>query len=288
MAFDWRQHDSAALEPHFNPRVAIGEQSALKLIAGFTERSARARETLEGEYGIRYGERPKMTLDFHPATRSGSGSPPPPLFFIHGGFWRALDKDDHSFVAPGFVEAGIAVANVNYDLCPSVSVDDIVREIREAFAFVYAHAAEWGADPNRIVIAGHSAGAHLCAMLMSHDWPRAGLPADAIKACAAISGIYEPGAVQRISVQNDVRLTDESAARNDAIAHPPLVGCPVLAPVGGDEPEGWQQQTHAFAAVCPNAEVLIVPGANHFTVVDACVTPGNEAFDRIVALARAA
>ena len=58
---------------------------------------------------------------------------PPLLVYIHGGYWRAIDKNDHSFVTLPYLKQGVAVANLNYDLCPSVTLDEIVNEIVEAF-----------------------------------------------------------------------------------------------------------------------------------------------------------
>lgn len=274
MTWDWRGRSADELERHFNPRVALGDPEAVaRGLAHYAESSAAARERLTGEYDIRYGAGEKQTLDAHRPAQAGA----PILLFIHGGFWRALDKSDHSFLAPAFVEAGACFVNLNYDLCPAVTLDDIVREAREGLAWVWRNAARLGGDPGRLFVAGHSAGAHLCAMLLAQDWTAQGLPADAIKGAACISGIYETAPVLRISVNADVRLDEAIAARCDALSRPPRRKLPMLISVGGDEPEGWRAQTEAYAAACRAAglapEVQTVPATDHFTVVHDFAAP---------------
>ena len=115
------------------------------------------------------------------------------LVYIHGGYWRALDKRDASFVAPPFVAAGALVVVPNYALCPAASIDEIVRQQRAALAWVWRHAAAHGGDPERIVVAGHSAGGHLAATMLATDWPGVdpGLPADLVKGALSLSGVFE-------------------------------------------------------------------------------------------------
>lgn len=285
MTFDWRTQDAATLEKHFNPRVTLGQEVALGLIASYTERAEAARQQITGQYDLRYGAGAKATLDVHPGLGDG---PRPVLFFIHGGFWRALDKSDHSFIAPPFVRAGVTVVNVNYDLCPTVTLDDIVGEVRQALAFTWRHAFEWNCNRDRIVICGHSAGAHLCGMLLNATWPDADLPASMIAAAAPLSGVYEPQVVQRISVNDDVRLDDAIAARNDCIAQPPSVQVPVLVAAGGAEPEGWRQQSRLYAKACADAGCRVtdidVAEKNHFTLVDDLADPEGELHGRMLQL----
>ena len=267
MSWDWRGRSAEELERHFNPRVALGDAAANREVARYVELSAAARKTLPGEYDLRYGEAEKQTLDVHRPTKAGA----PILLFIHGGFWRRLDKSDHSFIAPAFVEAGAVFVNLNYDLCPTVTLDDIAREAREGLVWTWRNAARLGGDAARLHVAGHSAGAHLCALLLAEDWTRHGLPADAIKGAGLLSGIYETAVVPLISVNQEVRLDAAMAARCDALSRPPRGPARPLVSVGGDEPEGWRAQTEAYAAACRGAglapEVLTVAGMNHFTLI---------------------
>ncbi|MFP4126765.1 MAG: alpha/beta hydrolase, partial [Alphaproteobacteria bacterium] len=158
MATDWRELAPAAREAQLNPRLAVGDAVAQSYLAGYAQRSQAARLRLAGERDRRYGPQPKATYDlFRPAT-----PPPHPAFvFIHGGYWRALDKDEHSFVVEPAVAAGFAGVVVNYDLCPAVTLDHIVAEMRAFMAHLAAAAGELGLRTDGVALAGHSAGAHL-------------------------------------------------------------------------------------------------------------------------------
>lgn len=274
MSWDWRGRSAEELEKHFNPRIALGPENALREISRFAASSAETRGRIGGEYDIRYGKGEKQTLDVH---RPAATPNAPILVFIHGGFWRALDKSDHSCIAPAFTAAGATFVNLNYDLCPAVTLDDIVREAKEGVAWVARNAERVGGDARRIYLAGHSAGAHLAAMLLAHDWTADGLPADLIKGAGCLSGIYEPEVVLRISVNADVRLDEAMARRNDCVAHPPRRRASVLLTVGAEEPEGWQAQTAAYAAACRGAglspQVMAAPKRNHFTLLDDLAAP---------------
>jgi arylformamidase len=285
MSFDWRRQTDDVLARHYSPRLAVGDAAANEMIAAYAADSAAVRERIEGRYDLRYGAGPKCTLDVHPGRGDG---PRPVLFFIHGGFWRALDKSDHTFVAPAYMDAGVTVVNVNYDLCPSVTLDDIVSEIRQALAFTWRNAAEWGGDRERITIAGHSAGGHLCGMLLNHDWAAAGLAANPIRSAAPLSGIFEPGVVLHIAINDEVHLDEAMAARNDCVAQPPQCKVPVLIAAGGDEPEGWREQSRAYARVCADAGCRVrdidVPGTNHFSLLRDAADPHARLFGELIAL----
>jgi arylformamidase len=127
--------------------------------------------------------------------------------FIHGGYWQALDKSDFSYLAPTFVDAGIAFASLNYDLAPQVSVEEIVRQVRAAIVWLSGHAGDYGADPERIYVAGHSAGGHLTAMALATawtDWPDA--PSRPVKGGCSVSGVYELEPLWRCYQQEVLKL----------------------------------------------------------------------------------
>jgi arylformamidase len=290
MGFDWRNVDDETMEAHFNPRLAVPD--AMERLAEYQKKAATARTEIRGWYDFRYGPGKLETYDIHAPAIDTLGHPAPLLIFIHGGFWRLLDKSDHSWVAPALVGAGVVVANLNYDLCPDVSLDEIVEEARRAVVHLHGAAAQFSADRDRIFLAGHSAGAHMAAMLLGHDWTADGLPADLIKGAACISGIYEPAAVMRISVNEDVRLDAAMAARNDCLAKPPARPTPILVAVGGDEPEGWRQQSLDYAEACravgAETELMVVDGTNHFTVAEAMADPDSALFQALMARIKAA
>ena len=143
----------------------------------------------------------------------------------------------------------------------------------------------------KIYLAGSSAGGHLTAMALAHDWEKQDLPRDIIKGALAMSGVYDLDMVMRISVQEEVRLTPEMAQENNPFLHPPMARCPILIAVGGAEPKGWQQMSEDYFNYCKarglSVEYLVVPGANHYTVPEALLnekSPLTEAMLRQMGL----
>ncbi|MCY3754895.1 MAG: alpha/beta hydrolase [Alphaproteobacteria bacterium] len=279
MTFDWRSADDAVLEAHFNPRAAVGDEAVEAHLGEYLAAAEAARETWPGTYDIAYGSGPREALDLHRPASEANGA----LFmFIHGGYWRRFSKADHSFAVGGFVKRGATVANVDYDLCPDVTLDDIVAQMKACLAFVHAHAGEWGCDPVRLFVGGHSAGAHLTAMLLAD-------PASAalIAGAHCMSGIYETPVVRRISVNEEVRLDEAMAARNNVFSHPPARPVPMVVSVGGEEPAGWQAQSAGYAGIAEAAGCAVqrvtVPGANHFSMLFDAVNAGGRSFEAFAA-----
>ncbi len=253
-----------AYEAEYNLRARHADADAL--IGRWTAASTRSRAALGGGIDERYGEGSKATLDFFPAREPGS----PVLVFIHGGYWRRMDKIDHSFVADVPVAAGAAVAVINYDLCPTVTIDTIVAQCRAAIAWVYHNAKRFNGDPDRIFVSGHSAGGHLTAMTIATDWKARGLPADLIKGGLPISGIFDLHPIRRTSINVEARLDQESADRLSPIYMKPLSMPPIVAAVGAKETFGFIEQNRAFADRWRHwggqVELLEVPNVHHFDV----------------------
>lgn len=254
-----------AYEAEYNLRARHADADAL--IARWTSESERVRRALPCRLDERYGPEPKATLDLFPAKSDDA----PILVFIHGGYWRRMDKTDHSFVAEVPVAAGAAVAVLNYDLCPAVTVDTIVAECRAATAWVYRHADKLNGDRNRIFVAGHSAGGHLTATTLATDWKAEGLPADLVKGGLPISGIFDLHPIRRTSINDDARLDQAAADRLSPICRKPAVLPPIIAAVGAGETFAFLEQSRAFADAWRRwggrGEALFLPGVHHFDVV---------------------
>ena len=152
--------DRSTLAHEYNNRELVPDHP--KYFARWQEDSAKARSRMICYLDRRYGDKPGETIDLFPA-RKGDGSC---MMFIHGGYWRALDKSDFSFLAPPWVDAGVSLAGVNYDLCPAVGMDEIVRQMLRASRWLWLNAEQYGMDQDRLYVCGHSAGGHLVAMLM--------------------------------------------------------------------------------------------------------------------------
>jgi arylformamidase len=258
----YRDYDRAGLDAQYFLRARVPEHP--EYFRRWAEDSAAVRRTRPCQLDIPYdGER----LDLFPAERR----PAPCLLFIHGGYWQALDKSDFSFLVPAFQDAGVAVAVVNYTLAPKAGMDDIVRQNRAAVAWLQRNAPEYGLDPARIHVAGHSAGGHLTAMVLATDWSAFGLDLDPVRGACAISGLYDLEPI-RLCYLNDVLGLDAlGAERNSPIHHLPKQSPPLILSVGTGETDEFLRQQEAFAAAWRGAglalEIADQPGDHHFAVV---------------------
>jgi arylformamidase len=261
------------MEYQYNPRVSVPEYPELAKVRAAQARKVRARA--KSWLNVPYGSSPRELLDIYAADKPGG----PVLIYIHGGYWRSGSKEDNCNFVPTFTHRGATVVLVEYDLCPQVTVSDIVRQTRASIAWVYRNIMRYSGDPGRIFISGHSAGGHLTAMALANDWTKEGLPRDMIKGAVATSGVYDLDMVMKISVQEQAQLTPELAKANSPFLHPPLARCPLVIAVGGAEPKGWQQMSEDYFQFCKqsgmNAEYLVVPGANHYTMTEKLLDETN-------------
>lgn len=259
------------LEYQYNPRQTVPEFP--ELAKRRAEASRKARSTLKSWLNVPYGGSPREMLDIYAADTPGG----PVLVYIHGGYWRSGSKDDNCNFAPAFVEHGATVVLVEYDLCPNVVVTDIVRQTRASIAWVYRNIIRYSGNPSKLYVSGHSAGGHLTAMALAHDWEKEGLPRDLIKGATATSGVYDLDMVMQISVNEQVRMTPEIAKQNNPLLHPPPAKCPLIVAVGGSEPKGWQQMSEDYFKLCKecglDCQYLVIPGANHYTMSEHLADP---------------
>jgi arylformamidase len=254
------------VEREYNLRQAFPDHP--QWFARWSSESAAARSCLDSRLDIRYGSGPKQTLDLFPAE-----SPRGALLFIHGGYWRALDKDDHSFVAPAFVEAGIGVAVINYDLCPNVSIAHIVEECRQAVAWLWREGKSHGVPVDRLFIAGHSAGGHLVAMLYATDWRQYGVPVDAIRGGLSISGVFDLEPLLQVSFNADLKLDSGKARAMSPIHRTAEVRAPLLLTVGAGETSEFSRQSWLLWERWPQCRPaaahgpLFIAGRHHYSVL---------------------
>ena len=254
------------VEREYNLRAAFPDHP--HWFARWTAESAAARERLACILDLRYGSGPKQTLDLFPAS-----APRATLMFLHGGYWRALDKRDHSFVAPPLVERGVGVAVVNYDLCPEVSVARIAEQCREAVAWLKREGDRHSLSTERLVVAGHSAGGHLVAMLFATDWAARGLAPQPLAAGAAISGVFDLEPLLRVSFNADVKLDARAVRELSPVRLKPKVRAPLLLAAGADETAEFIRQSELLWERWPEcrpadmAGPLLVPAKHHYAVV---------------------
>ena len=266
--------DSEFYSREYNNRVLFPGHP--QVMARWAERSARTRSSMICYLDRQYGESPGETLDIFPA-RKGDGTC---MMFIHGGFWRAMDKQDFSFLAPAWVDAGVSIVAVNYDLCPKVSIEAIVKQMLRASGWLWNHAEDYGMDQDRLYVAGHSAGGHLAAMMMAAIWPvyDKALPRDLYKGGLAISGVYDLRPIAQVDWLNpDLKLDEASALKVSPAYLPPATRGPLVTSVGGRESSEFKRQNALLGARWKSAVTadIPVPDADHFTILDElCNQPG--------------
>jgi arylformamidase len=264
--------DTAWLEVQYNNRARVPEHPAI--LKRWALASARVRAASACVVDLPYGPGPGETLDLFTTTRPRA----PVLVFVHGGWWRSLDKRDHSFIAAPFTQAGALVVVPNYALCPVVTIETIAWQTARAIAWVHRHAARHGGDPARIVVAGHSAGGHLAAMLLACRWRdvASDLPDDVVGAALSISGLFDLEPLRRTpSLQYDLRLTRASVRRLSPAGFAPPRG-PLFAAVGAAESEEFLRQNLLIRQRWGTRTVPVceaITGCDHFTVLDALADP---------------
>ena len=253
------------LESEYNNRARVPEHP--RHIEDWARDAAAWREVCpRAELGLAYGATDRQKLDlFHPCNPGNA----PLALFIHGGYWKALDRGFASHCARGPNGRGIAVAVPGYDLCPAVTIAEIVAQMQAAALFL------WRRTGQRMLAMGHSAGGQLAAMLLATDWraldPAA--PADLVHAALPISGVFELEPLLATSVAEGLRLTPASA-RALSPRFLPSPGRPLHCLVGGAESGEYLRQSRDLAAAW-GGRFEAAPGADHFTVIAPLADPAS-------------
>jgi arylformamidase len=263
-------------EVEYNNRARVPENPAI--MTGWAKNAAAYRER-HAPRAIVYGPGARNNIDFFAGDNDG-----PIVVFIHGGYWQAFDGSSFSHLASGLNAHGVSVAIPSYDLCPNVTVDDIIRQMREA-------SRELARLGRPLVISGHSAGGHLAACMLATDWPQLdpSLPRDLVVAAYTISGLFDLVPLMETSINKALRL-DQAAA---SAASPLLWQAPsrgsIDAVVGENESAEYFRQSKAIVASWGAAGIAtrfgVVAGANHFTAIAPLADPNSPMVARLKKLA---
>jgi arylformamidase len=254
------------IDQEYNPRFIVGNTD--ELIQSYFTESQRVLREYSNRSGVAYGPTPSETLDIFPAEKLCS----PIHIFFHGGYWHSLTSRDFAFVAEGLVRNRITAVLVNYALCPSVNIDEIVRQSRAAVAWTYRNAKDFGGNPERISVSGHSSGGHLTGMLLSTDWEKNyGLPPNLIKGFLPVCGLFDLKPFPFSWLQPKLQLTSEQVLRNSPVFLKPVYTPHVMVAVGADESHEFQRQSKNYTIFLQKhgvpAEYLSMPGKNHFNII---------------------
>lgn len=262
----YKQYNKAELDNQYNNRLHVPD------FADYLDRwqqcSVKTTATYSSVKDIAYSQHLRETLDLFPADRPNGKV----LVFIHGGYWQLFDKTMFHFIAPVFLRYNISVVLINYPLAPDATIDTIADATRKAILQLHDYLSDYNLSANGLYIAGHSAGAHLAAMLCSEQWPDK--LQKTVKGLCLLSGLYNLLPIQ-LSNRNEVLQMDViTTRRNSPVLLPNVTGWPMLIAVGASETEEFKAQSSDWFnknSQLANTSFIEVPGANHFSILDALV-----------------
>ncbi|HEX4985851.1 MAG TPA: alpha/beta hydrolase [Burkholderiales bacterium] len=286
-AIVYRGMTKEQLDAQYNIRAMIPDHP--EIFKSWAARSERARDAMKdrSRLDLGYGTDPAQTLDLFLAGEAGA----PLLIFIHGGYWRAQDKSEFSYVAEPYVAAGICVAVVNYRLAPRVAIDDIVSDIRQSIIWLYGSAAGHGYDRNHIFVSGTSAGGHLTVSALATPWPEHGLPADVLKGGCALSGLYDLEPIRLCYINREIGMSEETMKRQSVIDHLPAQAPPLILSTGGDESAEFKRHQRELAEAWRQAglscTVIDQPDGHHFDIIERFIEMDGLLGQSVLALVRA-
>jgi arylformamidase len=280
----WRGLTAGQVRSQFDNRLAVPDGPAF--VESYIRRSDAARARLPGARDLRYGPGPRQLIDVFPAPAPGA----PVVMFWHGGAWSYQSKEHFSFVAEPLVAAGVTAVLVGYDLSPDVTLRRMIEEACEAVAWTCRHIASHGADPGRIVVSGHSAGAQLAGMALAHDFRAEGLPRAPVRGALLISGSYDMEPHRHHERFRALALDEDLVRDASPACNPPLdPDIPLILAAGANETPGYVWQAEAFAQKCRgrghDARVLLSEGDHHFSVVERLHDPDHALTRALVDLA---
>jgi arylformamidase len=258
----YRGYSQEALDAQYRSRLTAPDFESW--FRNWQSRSSAAREVIRGILDIPYGYDPLQKIDVFPAPAAGA----PLEVFIHGGFWRSQDKSSFSFPAPTLHMEGIGFVAVNYPLCPHVTLAEIVSSIHLAIGFCIANASRWNCDASRIHVSGHSAGAHLAAMLLTDT-----SLASNLRGILGISGVYDLEPIRLTAMNTDIRLLADDVVRLSPARLRPGKNVPVTLSVGELESAEFRRQQADLVSAWSQAElsdltVIPAPDDHHFSILD--------------------
>jgi arylformamidase len=259
---NWGALPKAERDAAYNNAAAVA--GSAEIVAGWEKASEAWRNAHPGHLALAYGPKERNKWDLLPAREASK----PCLIHIHGGYWQTRSKETFSCLAEGVAAHGWSAALPGYTLAPAASLTEIVAEIRTALDWFEQHRREHGIS-GPLILSGWSAGGHLAAMMLDHPSVQAGL---------AISGIYEIGPLRDTYLNDKLKLTDAEIAALSPLRLTPA-DKPLAITYGTAELRALVESSRDFnakrAAAHIGGDLIPVPGANHFTVLEELRRPSG-------------
>jgi arylformamidase len=262
----YKRYNQEQLNNQYNNRLHVPDY------ADYFERWEKLSRQTEKEHtiikNIFYGNHSEECLDIFPAKNPASKI----LIFIHGGYWHLLDKTLFHFLAATFLKHHVTTVLINYPLAPAASIDAIVSSCRKAIQWVHDNVMRFKGDLSQMYVMGHSAGAHLAAMLLVED------DTNFLKGVVALSGLFRLEPIMLSYVNNVLLMDMETAIRNSPVYLNPLNLSPLLLVTGTDETDEFKDQSMELYNSWKNKhnsiELLNISCKNHYSILDAVTEKG--------------
>ena len=278
----YKSYTQPALDAEYDNQKKVA--NAQEHISWYSESSQQTRSIMGSDRDIRYGPSKPETLDlFFPNGESGGPAARPVHVFFHGGYWRALHKDDFSYVANAFSGTNAICAVVNYALVPDVSLDELVDQCRRSMVWIWRNIADFGGSPHRITVSGHSAGGQLVGMMMATDWTQLYhlCPTDLIKGGVSLSGLFDLEPIRLSFLNKTLKLDPDSARRNSPMYLPNRNHSELVCFFGTLEGAEYRWQSETLASKWARTESVALAGHDHFTIARQLNEPGSEISRRV-------
>lgn len=270
----WLDMDQAELDAAYDQ--AKYAPNLAQIVKRYATNSEAMRQRIGAPKRIAYGPTPIEGFDVYATKRPNA----PINVFLHGGAWRAGLAKDYAFPAEMFMNAGAHYVAVDFNNVTETggSLMPMADQVRRAIAHVYRTAKEFGGDPERLYISGHSSGAHLAGVALTTDWQKDfGLPADIIKGAACISGLYDLKPARLSARSSYVKFTDEIEDALSSQRHLHRIASPVFVAYGSLETPEFQRQSRDFAGALQAAgkpvQLMLAEGYNHFEITETFGNP---------------
>ncbi len=272
----YQSFTQSQLDAEYNNLAKVSDSA--EHLKWYSQTSEKYRQTATFDLDIAYGETVAEKLDIFYPNGERKGDKRPVHIFFHGGYWRALDKSDFSYVANAFENSDAICIVVNYALIPNVDMNELVEQCRQSLLWVWHNIEGFGGDKNNITLSGHSAGGHLVAMMMATDWPLLNVdcPVDLVKAGISVSGLFDLEPIRLCFLNDTLRLNEQMVSNNSPLFLGTLSSSELISYYGNLEGIEYRRQSDDLAKKWSNVTSIPLEGHNHFTFMHEMYTPDSE------------